>query len=97
MQKRYRLFVDGKEAGIFNQKDVFRMTGISITTIVRYAASGRVYKGKYRIVEITQPKKSGDMQGEIWEKKRLLAEYNWDRIRFSLNPRAKGWKEYAET
>lgn len=96
MQKQYRLFVDGKEEGVFNQREVSRRIGVTAPTVIKWAASGKLYREKYRIVEIA-PLETKGVLGEEWAKRRLLTEYNWDRIRFSLNPRAKGWKEYAET
>lgn len=88
MQKQYRLFVDGKEDGIFNQRQAAKRIGVTVDTIIRYAGTGRTFAGKYLIYELS-PLDTKGVLGEIGKKKRLLAEYDWDKIRFRLNPRAK--------
>lgn len=95
MRKQYRLYIDGKAERIYNQKEAAQRMGVTIATVIKYAGTGHTLAGKYQIRELS-PLDIKGVLGEIGEKKRLLAEYDWDKIRFRLNPKAKGWDKNAK-
>ena len=87
--KQYDVFKNSEFMGTMYAEDAMKLIGISRETLYQYTVNKKLYKGVWRIREhMTGP------GSETGEKKRALEE--WDDIRFRLNPRAKGWKEYDQ-
>lgn len=84
---KYRVYKNGESMGVLTRIQTCRMLCISSETFRKYADSGKLYQGKYRIEEIEEEQTNSNKN----LKKLILAE--WDKARFAVNPRANGWEQ----
>lgn len=86
---KYRIYKNGEKMGVFTRVQACRMLCISSETFRKYVYSGELYNEVYKIEEVTEE------QTKSSKNLKIKALEEWDRVRFMVNPKAKGWQEYV--